>query len=216
MTSSMTRIPVVRNTSYHPNGLKSYVYALNKYGITPSQPSIFSRPHAQSALIKQKADGSHGVIGAEDQMNDSFYTCPIQIGNPAQIVDVDFDSGSADLWVWSTKLDRATQSAGEEQQIKIFDSEKSNTFKLAHGYKWKINYGDGSGASGVVGTDNVQIGDIIVENQAIELADKVSSEFQNQSGSGLLGLAFGNINTVTPHPVKTPGKSIPSPPYAAC
>lgn len=72
------------------------------------------------------------------------------------------------------------------------------------GSTWKITYGDGSGASGTVGTDNVTIGDITIQHQAIELANKVSSQFQNQSSSGLLGLAWGSINTVTPQQVKTP------------
>lgn len=72
------------------------------------------------------------------------------------------------------------------------------------GSTWKITYGDGSGASGTVGTDDVTIGDITIEHQAIELANKVSSQFQNMSSSGLLGLAWGNINTVTPRQVKTP------------
>lgn len=197
-SSTITRIPVIRNPAYRPHGQKSYVYALNKYGITPTQPTIFSRNNAQSKLMKQKDDGTHGFVTAEDQQNDSFYTCPVQIGTPAQTVDLDFDSGSADLWVWSTKLDKRTQAAGEEQHVKIFDPKKSTTFKNALGYSWKINYGDGSGASGSVGTDTVTIGNIAVDNQAVELASKVSSSFQNQSSSGLCGLAFGNINTVEP------------------
>jgi hypothetical protein len=71
------------------------------------------------------------------------------------------------------------------------------------GSTWKITYGDQSGASGSVGTDNVKIGDITVENQAVELAEQISAQFQQTAGSGLVGLAFGNINTVQPEPVKT-------------
>lgn len=196
--SSLTRIPVVRNPAYLPHGQKSYVYALNKYGITPTQPSLFSRNNAQSKLMKQGNDGTYGTVTADDQQNDSFYTCPVQIGTPAQTVNLDLDSGSADLWVWSTKLSKKIQTAGKEQGIKIFDYHNSTTFKNAQGYSWRITYGDGSGASGTVGTDTVTIGDITIENQAVELADKVSSSFQNESSSGLLGLAFGNINTVEP------------------
>lgn len=196
--SSLTRIPVIRNPSYQPHGWKSYVYALNKFGISPTQPSIFSRKNAQSKLMKLQKDGTHGVVTADDQQNDSFYTCPVQIGTPAQTVNLDLDSGSADLWVWSTELNKKTQAAGKTQDIQIFDHHKSTTFKSAPGYSWNITYGDGSGASGTVGTDTVTIGDVSIENQAIELANKVSSSFQNQSSSGLFGLAFGSINTVEP------------------
>jgi len=72
------------------------------------------------------------------------------------------------------------------------------------GSSWKIKYGDGSTASGIVGTDNVNLGGLCVENQAIELASKLSSQFMKSAGDGLLGLAFGKINTVKPKGVTTP------------
>lgn len=72
------------------------------------------------------------------------------------------------------------------------------------GSTWKISYGDASSASGTVGTDNVTIGGLTVKNQDIELANQMSTQFVQGAGDGLLGLAFGTINTVTPTPVKTP------------
>jgi hypothetical protein len=55
-----------------------------------------------------------------------------------------------------------------------------------------------------VGTDNVTIGGLTIKNQAIELAKQMSAQFVQGTGDGLLGLAFGSINTVTPHRVQTP------------
>jgi hypothetical protein len=72
------------------------------------------------------------------------------------------------------------------------------------GYTWQISYGDGSSASGNVGTDNVTIGGLTIKNQAIELAKEMSQQFVQSTGDGLLGLAWGSINTVTPQPVQTP------------
>lgn len=68
------------------------------------------------------------------------------------------------------------------------------------GASWKIRYGDGSNASGIVGTNNVTLGGLTVENQAIELASKLSPQFTKGAGDGLLGLAFGKINTVSDVP----------------
>ena len=48
------------------------------------------------------------------------------------------------------------------------------------------------------------IGGLTINNQAIELAKDLSTQFQQGTGDGLLGLAFGSINTVTPTPVQTP------------
>lgn len=55
-----------------------------------------------------------------------------------------------------------------------------------------------------MGTDNVDLGGIIVKNQAVELAKEISTQFEQGTGDGLLGLAWGNINTVKPTAVKTP------------
>jgi len=148
--------------------------------------------------------GQTGEVGAEDQQNDSEYLCPVQIGTPAQTLNLDFDTGSADLWVWSTELSSTIQSQGKSANHNIFDPKKSSTFKNSSGSSWKISYGDSSSASGTVGTDNVTLGGLTITNQAIELANTMSAQFISGAGDGLLGLAFGSINTVTPTPVQTP------------
>lgn len=48
------------------------------------------------------------------------------------------------------------------------------------------------------------IGGLKITKQVIELANKLSPEFASGAGDGLLGLAFGKINTVTPQQAKTP------------
>ncbi|KAK5454985.1 hypothetical protein LTS15_005705 [Exophiala xenobiotica] len=201
--ASLARVPIRRNPHYKHNGLKSYVYLLNKYGITPTIKGPYTAARGKKVLLKQNADGTQGEVPATDQQNDSLYTCPVNIGTPAQTLNLDFDSGSSDLWCWSTELPKSTQSQGKGHTI--FDSSKSSTFKNSSGSTWQIQYGDSSSASGTVGTDNIQIGNITVKNQAIELANKLSSQFvQDASSDGLLGLAWGSINTVQPTPVKTP------------
>ncbi|CAL1700014.1 unnamed protein product [Somion occarium] len=86
----------------------------------------------------------------------------------------------------------------------IYDHAKSSTSKKANG-TWNISYGDGSSASGDVYTDVVTVADIAIPNQAIELAKKLSQSFLQDGGNdGLLGLAWGDINTVQPKRVQTP------------
>lgn len=73
---------------------------------------------------------------------------------------------------------------------------------------WKIEYGDGSSASGNVGTDVVSIGGLKIQNQAVELAKKLAAQFAQGTSDGLLGLAFPQINTISsggsPDPQPTP------------
>jgi hypothetical protein len=139
-------------------------------------------------------------VTAQDVQNDSLYLCPVQIGTPAQTLLLDFDTGSSDLWVWSTELSASQQSGASNT---VFDASKSSTFKKVAGSTWTISYGDGSSASGDVGTDTVAVGGVAIQNQAVELAKKMSSSFAQGAGSGLLGLAWGSINTVKPKPVAT-------------
>lgn len=110
--------------------------------------------------------------------------------------------------LWSTELDRKTQADGKTKRHNIFNPTKSSTFKKVSGSTWKIRYGDGSTVSGTVGTDSVTLGGLCVENQAIELANKLSPQFTQGAGDGLLGLAFGKINTVKPKPVATPVEQV--------
>lgn len=71
-----------------------------------------------------------------------------------------------------------------------------------------IQYGDGSSASGPVGTDLLTIGGIQIKTQTIEIATRMSSQFTESRMDGLLGLAFSKLNTVhsngKPDPQRTP------------
>jgi hypothetical protein len=106
--------------------------------------------------------------------------------------------------VWSTELPQnILSSANAANQQVAFDATKSSTFKKLDGETWKISYGDSSSASGDVGTDVIDLGGLKVEGQAVELAKELSQQFAQGNGSGLLGLAFSSINTVSPTPQKT-------------
>ena len=63
------------------------------------------------------------------------------------------------------------------------------------GASWSIQYADGSGSSGTVGTDTVTIGGTTVQGQAVELATQASSQFVSGANDGLVGLSFSSINT---------------------
>lgn len=132
---------------------------------------------------------------AQDVESNSEYLATVGIGTPAQNLNLDFDTGSADLWVWSTELPAATQKSGTTGTTKhtIFNPSKSSTWKKVSADTWQIQYGDGSTASGDVGTDNLAIGGLTVKNQAIELAKTLSSSFAQGPGDGLLGLAWVNL-----------------------
>ena len=110
-------------------------------------------------------------------------------------------------WVFSSEL-----PANEQSGHILYNPSKSSTAKLDSGETWSISYGDGSSASGNVYFDTVSVGATTVTGQGVELAEKVSTEFEDDTQSdGLLGLAFDSINTGTPNKLQTFfGNAIPT------
>lgn len=164
-----------------------------------SSATYSSYPSATSAA---SGASSSGEVSATPEENESEYLSPVKIGG--QTLNLDFDTGSADLWVFSSDL-----PSSEKGEHAAFDPSKSSTWQEYPEGSWKIQYGDGSGASGTVGFDTVNVGGATATRQAVELATQLSSSFvADENNDGLLGLAFSTINTVQPQAQKTFFESI--------
>jgi hypothetical protein len=125
------------------------------------------------------------------------YLCQVSVGG--QTLNLNFDSGSADLWVYS-----ALQPSSQQSGHSVYDPSKSSSSQLLVGNTWSIQYGDKSSASGNVYADKVIIGSVTATSQAVEAATSVSSSFlADVNNDGLVGLSFSNINTVSPSQQKT-------------
>lgn len=104
---------------------------------------------------------------------------------------------TASRWVYSN-----SQPSSQQTGHSVYTP--GSTAKRLSGQTWKISYGDGSGASGIVYSDKVVVGGVTATGQAVEAAQTVSDEFvQDVDNDGLLGLAFSSINTVSPTQQKT-------------
>ncbi|KAL6710415.1 hypothetical protein ACN47E_009361 [Coniothyrium glycines] len=155
----------------------------------------------RAGVTASKNGTGSGTVAANPEQNAALFLSPVDVGG--QTLNLDFDSGSSDLWVFSTELKQ--QAIGQHT---AFDASNSTTFKKVTGAQWKISYGDGSGAAGTVGTDVVTIGGVKVENQTVELANAVSQTFiEDTNTDGLVGLAFSKLNTVNDGTKKTPAKT---------
>ncbi|KAL8937295.1 MAG: hypothetical protein Q9216_004495 [Gyalolechia sp. 2 TL-2023] len=149
------------------------------------------------ANVKKAAASNDGSVVTTPTEFDSEYLTPVTIGG--QQLNLDFDTGSSDLWVFSTELP-TSQSNGHD----IYNPSLSNSSKEIPGATWSITYGDGSNSRGIVYTDTVKVGQTSFPNQAVELAQEISEQFQaDLNNDGLLGLAFDSLNTVQPNPQKT-------------
>lgn len=162
-----------------------------------STPATSSAASPASSSGTPASDGETGEVTATPEQYESEYLSPVSIGG--QTLNLNFDTGSADLWVFSSEL-----PGGEQSGHTVFDPTKSGSWQELEGASWQIQYGDGSTAGGNVGYDKVSIGDATVTKQAVELATEVASQFlRDENSDGLLGLSFSILNTVQPEPQKT-------------
>lgn len=186
-------IEQVKNDKFVRNGPLALARAYIKYG-APLPPNL---ANAVDKIKNQRR--STGSAATTPEQYDSEYLTPVQIGTPAQTLNLDFDTGSSDLWVFSSETVKS-QVNGQT----LYDPSKSSTSKKLSGATWSIKYGDKSTSSGDVYTDTVTVGGLTVSKQAVELAQTVSSSFTKEGNlDGLLGLAFSSINTVKPTQQKT-------------
>ncbi|KAG0053845.1 1,3-beta-glucanosyltransferase [Gryganskiella cystojenkinii] len=136
------------------------------------------------------AAGLTGTVGLTNYNGDVEYYGTVSVGTPAQKFKLDFDTGSSDIWFPSSTCN--TTACKKHTR---FNSAKSSTYKK-DGRPWKIGYGDGSTASGTLGSDIVNVGGISVR-QTIGLATAESSQFGSGPSDGLFGLAFNTIESVS-------------------
>ncbi|KAF1914641.1 aspartic peptidase domain-containing protein [Ampelomyces quisqualis] len=181
---------VARGT-FRKNGPAQVAKTLRKYNkAVPA--NILAAAENNEAVSVQDDTGSDPAVPSDHY--DSSYLSPVTVGN--NTLHLDFDTGSADLWVFSNLQAQSSLSGHDYYQT---DSTKKKT-----GYTWKISYGDGSGASGQVYADKVTVGAVTATSQSVEAASSVSAQFtRDVETDGLLGLAMSSINTVKPQQQKT-------------
>ncbi|KAI9721581.1 MAG: Type I transmembrane sorting receptor [Chrysothrix sp. TS-e1954] len=171
----------------YKSGAQSYQQSLGKY-----------KANIPNSVSNAAASAS-GSATTTPEANDQEYLTPVQIGTPAQTLNLDFDTGSSDLWVFSSET-----SSNERSGHSYYTPSRSSTSKELTRESWEIQYGDGSTAAGNVYADKVVVGGVTATSQAVEAATTVAQQFvQDTQNDGLLGLGFSNINTVTPNQQST-------------
>lgn len=156
----------------------------------PCQKDVAFAVSAGPEAEEPRSGKVHGIVSTKP---DEFYTeylCPVDIGTPPQRVNLLFDSGSSDLWVFSSELPK--------KQVQGLQSiEKSKC--ILQNLTWHAAYADDSDARRIVYNDVVTLGNITVQDQSVEVAQNVSEDFSSDpESSGVLGLGFGYGNTVEP------------------
>ena len=102
-------------------------------------------------------------------------------------------------WVFNTALPNS-----DTENRTLYNPSTSKTYKSIAGATFAVNYGDGSQTYGNVGVDDVEVGGISVNGQALELPTAISASFTKDLNSdGILGLGFQSSNGIIPEPQQT-------------
>jgi aspergillopepsin I len=180
----------VRNPNFIRNGPIQLAKTYHKY----KAPLPADLKAAVERIRKDLLKRGNGSAETKPEENDVEYLTPVSIGTPPQVLNLDFDTGSSDLWVFSSETSKSDVNGQT-----IYNPNKSSTAQELQGYSWQISYGDGSSSSGDVYIDTVTAGGLTVSSQAVEVATQVSDAFTlDPNNDGLLGLGFSSINTVEP------------------
>ena len=98
---------------------------------------------------KSKIENDKVVSQGMNDWDDMEYVGNITVGTPGQTFSVILDTGSSNLWIPDSTCKKCK---GKHE----FDTSKSSTYQT-NGQKWRITYGDGSDASGILGVDTVGV-----------------------------------------------------------
>ncbi|KAI1749825.1 eukaryotic aspartyl protease [Xylaria castorea] len=178
----LAKVRAINNQNYRRNGTKSYVHLLRKYNFEPTKGGPYFRVNRpkQRGLVSEKFRAALGGRVTQERV-----LVKKESAEPdAKHGEVTAEDSQNDMLY----LCKVTVGTPPQSLMLDFDTGSADF--------WKIEYGDGSNASGDCGTDTLTVGGLSVKKQTVEIAKKLSDQFVSNTGDGLLGLAFSKINTV--------------------
>ncbi|KAH9254906.1 hypothetical protein BASA81_007156 [Batrachochytrium salamandrivorans] len=179
-------LPIVYNKKFMltTDGIIKQVDLLKKRYVPKNQPD--SLLGALVSLVTGSSAQPAPVVVTNNA--DAQYFGTIQIGTPPQSFKVQFDTGSANLWVPSTRcFDQSCLSHSR------YDRTQSSTFS-ANNAPFSIQYGTGS-VTGVMSSDTLQFAGISVPGQIFaEAVTEPGNTFATSAFDGILGLGFQAIS----------------------
>jgi len=134
----------------------------------------------------------HGLLGEDeipvkDYMNTQYFV-DVQVGTPPQTFTVVPDTGSSNLWIYSSKCWSIAC-----RLHKRFNAKKSSTYK-ANGEAFDIQYGSGA-VDGFVSEDTVTFGDGTSSTMQFgEVKKSKGPSFLVSKMDGILGLGYDTIS----------------------
>ncbi|THH17843.1 hypothetical protein EW146_g3052 [Bondarzewia mesenterica] len=141
-------------------------------------------------LSRRKAGG----VVLEDH-SEMLWSGNVTIGTPPQAFNMDFDTGSSDLFVPSSTCGNGGGCEGRAE----YDTGKSSSAQYS-GKNFTLRYGDGGVVRGKQYSDIVQLAGMTAKAQTVGAAETYSDGFTT-GFDGLVGLAFQSISVYNALPL---------------
>ncbi|KAL4927252.1 aspartic peptidase domain-containing protein [Aspergillus undulatus] len=156
-------------------------------------------PHAP---VKRGIKAPAQPLSFQHIWNGGGWILPVLVGG--QQVFLNVDTGSSDLWTASTLMPEDQQKTVTRGSV--YNPDNSSTSQKVEGYTYGLAYADGSGSSGPVYRDTVNIGSAIVPDFALGVTDDLrygDGSDGTRDTAGPIGLGFGKLNSIRPNPQPT-------------
>ncbi len=170
------------------------------------QPRVIGRRAGSSTSGGPPQQNEQADVPAVPHYDDAEYLCEVEIGSPPQRFNLNFDTGSSDLWVYGPDMPPA-QMHGQAR----YRPGRSSTAEEMGGETWLAGYIDGGYVGGGVYRDSVAVGGLAVSGQGVQVAE-VADRGITVDGAmdGILGLGFDGLNFARPTRLKTWFSSVAS------
>lgn len=143
--------------------------------------------HRDVPHLRRRATSAEVAIGNAQIL----YFMNVTIGTPPQPFTLQFDTGSSDIWVPSTRSDICIERR-RACSLGAFDSSESSTFVELLPNLFQIQYVDGTQIEGDYIADALSIGDgVTLQNMTMGLATTASR------GLGIMGIGYSAGESIT-------------------
>lgn len=139
-------------------------------------------------IFKREENKTHEVKLSNQR---AFYVASLNIGTPSKEVKVLIDTGSADLWIMSTKNPYCTTNGGSMDctTYGTYNEDESTSF-VKNDTEFSIQYLDNTFAKGTWGQDRVELTDgLVIEGANFAVADETDSYV------GVFGIAYKELES---------------------
>ena len=152
-----------------------------------------SKVNSTSESDANDGDGDESGAFSVDLNNaQTMYIANLEIGSPAQQVQVMIDTGSSDLWVIGSQNPSCIDNGGKVNcsQYGTFNQDKSLSWSKNDSVEFSISYLDGSAAKGDFGQDDIQFAkDFKLSKANFAVVDNTTTEI------GVFGVGYSSLES---------------------